>query len=131
MWAKPIFFGIMKSHNADAIIVSCIDFRFQKFIRKWIDKNLKNKTFDYVGFAGATKDLETAMRQIDIAVRLHSIKRVILIHHEECGAYGTEGTFTRHKTDLLKAKRAILKKYPKLSVDLYYLKLSGDFETVS
>ena|SRR3989344_1381629 len=120
----------MKNHIANAIIVACIDFRFQKFIRNWIDKNLKNKTFDYVGFAGATKDLETAMKQIDIAVRLHGIQRVILMHHEECGAYGTQSTPERHEKDLLKAKSAILKKYPKLNVDLYYLKLNGDFESV-
>lgn len=118
----------MKSHSADAIIISCIDFRFQKFIRKWIDKNLKNKTFDYVGFAGATKDLETAMKQIDIAVRLHNIKRVILMHHEDCGAYGAESTYNRHKEDLLKAKEEIIKKYPTLNVDLFYLKLNGEFE---
>jgi carbonic anhydrase len=118
------------AHICDAIVVCCIDFRFQKFIRKWTDKNLKGKTFDMVGFAGSTKDLETVMKQIDISVRLHQIKKVVLIHHEECGAYGAESTPKRHATDLKKAKSEILSKYPTLEVLLYYLHLDGTFDKV-
>lgn len=119
------------SHTCDAIIVACIDFRFQKYIREWTDKNLAGKTFDYVGFAGSTKDLETILKQIDISVRLHSIKQAVLIHHEECGAYGAESTPERHAEDLKKAKAEILRLYPSLEVSTYYLHLDGTFETVS
>lgn len=118
------------SHIADAIVVVCIDFRFQKFIRHWTDKNLAGKTFDYVGLAGATKNLETVLGQIDISVRLHQIKEAVLIHHEECGAYGTDSTLERHTQDLKKAREEIIRKYPNLQVDLYYLHLNGEFETV-
>jgi carbonic anhydrase len=119
------------SHTCDAAVICCIDFRFQKYIRNWTDENLKDKTFDLVGFAGATKDLETVMKQIDISVRLHEIKEVILIHHEECGAYGAESTPERHIEDLQKAKAEILAKYPNLIVSLYYLRLDGSFESIS
>lgn len=118
------------THICDAIVVCCMDFRFQKFIRDWTDKKLKNKTFDVVGFAGSTKDLETVMGQIDISVNLHHTKEIHLIHHEECGAYGKESTYKRHVKDLHKAKSKILKKYPKLKVYLYYLYLSGKFEKI-
>lgn len=121
----------MSTHTCDAIIVCCIDFRFQRFIRAWTDTHLKGKTFDLVGFAGSTKDLDTVMNQIDISVRLHHIKQIVLIHHEECGAYGTESTFERHKQDLRKAKETILKKYPNLSVELHYARLNGQFAEVS
>lgn len=119
------------SHTCDAALVCCIDFRFQKFIRKWTDENLKDKTFDLVGFAGSTKDLDTILNQIDISVRLHQIKQVVLIHHEECGAYGAESTLEKHTTDLHKAKAQILAKYSNLQVDLYYLHLDGQFEAIS
>lgn len=120
----------MSIHTSDALVVSCIDFRFQKFIRKWLDKNFANKTFDYVGFAGATKDLKTIMKQLSISVRLHHIKQVVLIHHEDCGAYGKESTHEKHSKDLYKAKKTILKNYPKLKIDLYYLHLNGKFERI-
>ena len=118
------------SHHCHAAIVCCIDFRFQKYIRKWTDGNLKDKTFDLIGFAGATRDLDTILNQIDVSVVLHQISQVILIHHEECGAYGAESTLERHTADLLKAKSAVLSRYPQLDINLYYLTLSGDFTPI-
>src|SRR3990167_10639875 len=102
----------MAIHKCNAMVVCCIDFRFQKYIRDWTDKHLTNKTFDLVGFAGSTKDLDVVMKQIDISVRLHKIKQIVLIHHEECGAYGKQSTPKRHAADLLKAQRTISAKYP-------------------
>ena len=121
----------MSTHKCDALVVSCIDFRFQRYIHKWLDKNFKNKAFDYVGFAGATKNLQIILWQLDISVRLHKIKEVILIHHEDCGAYGKESTRKNHTRDLKKAKRSINKLYPRLMVILYYLQLNGKFEKIN
>lgn len=118
------------SHTCDALVVSCIDFRFQKFIHHWLDANMADKTYDYVGYAGGTKDLETVMKQLDLSVQLHSIKDVVLMHHEECGAYGADSTPERHAADLRKARSEILKNYPHLKVSLYYIHLDGTFEEV-
>lgn len=91
---------------------------------------MRGKKYDYVGFAGATKDLKTILKQLDISVRLHKIKQVVLMHHEDCGAYGKESTPEKHAKDLLKAKKRIKKLYPQLKVDPYYLLLKGKFENV-
>jgi len=120
----------MSNHTCDAIVVACIDFRFQKYIRKFTDEHLSGKLFDLVGFAGASKELDTIMNQIDISARLHSINQVVLIHHEECGAYGAESTPERHAQDLQKAKDAILARFPNMQVDLYYMKLDGTSEKI-
>src|SRR3989344_5868878 len=101
-------------HTCDALVVCCIDFRFQKFIREFTNERLVGKTFDLVGFAGATKDLATVLKQIAVSVRLHQIKEAYLIHHQ----------------DLVKARSVVLAKYPDLSVYLYYLHLDGKFEKV-
>jgi carbonic anhydrase len=120
----------MSIHTCDAFVVACIDFRFQKYLRKWLEENMADKTYDYVGFAGSTKNLDIIMGQLNISVRLHQVKQVIFIHHEECGAYGAESTHDRHATDLKKARELINKKYPDLKVDLYYLHLDGEFERI-
>jgi len=91
---------------------------------------MAGKTYDYVGFAGASKNLETIMGQLDISVRLHQVKEVVLINHEDCGAYGVESTHDRHAEDLNKAKKTISSKYPNLLVFLYYLHLYGEFEEI-
>ena len=120
----------MTLHHCDAVIVACIDFRFQKYINNWVKKNFSDKTYDFIGFAGATKDLKTVTNQINISKKLHCINQVVLIHHEDCGAYGKESTPQRHSQDLKKAKKRILRSFQDLKVDLYYLHLDGEFEKV-
>ena len=120
----------MNQHHCDAAVVCCIDFRFQKFIRSWLDQNMKGKTYDLVGFAGATKNLEAIMQQIKISKKLHCINQVILVHHEDCGAYGNQSTSRHHIKDLKRAKKRILADFPDLKVDLYYLHLNGKFDKI-
>lgn len=121
------------AHLAEAIIVTCIDFRLQENINNWISQNFQPKTFDRVALGGGVKNLETILEQIDIAVRLHHIKKVVLINHEDCGAYGVEGTPEKHTEDLRNAKIKVKveKKYPGLEVDTYYLHLDGTFESIN
>ena len=122
--------SLATNHTCDAVVVCCIDFRFQQFIRQWTDQHLAGQKFDLIGFAGATKDLNTVMQQIDLSVKLHHIKRVVLIHHQDCGAYGKDSNLANHTKDLLKAKQTILAKYPDLTVDCYYLTLKGEFQPI-
>ncbi len=117
-------------HKAENIIVTCIDFRLQEAINNWISENFTPKTFDRVAFAGGIKNLDIILGQINIAVRLHHIKKVILINHEDCGAYGPEGTVDHHVKDLKQVKAHILEKFPHLEVETYYLHLDGTFEPV-
>lgn len=118
------------NHNAEAIIITCIDFRLQEAINQWIAQNFAPKTFDRVALAGGVQNLDTILSQIDIAVRLHHIKKVVLINHEDCGAYGQESTPEKHAEDLQNAKSKILSEFPELSVETYYLKLDGIFQLV-
>ncbi len=92
---------------------------------------MSEKTYDYVGFAGGVKNLDTIMEQLAISVRLHEISEVVLMNHEECGAYGAESTPENHARDLQKAKETIAAKYPSLLVQLYYLHLDGHFEEIT
>lgn len=118
-------------HHAKAIVITCIDFRLQDAINNWISENFPPRTFDRVAFAGGVKNLDIILGQIDIAVRLHHIWKVILINHEDCGAYGETGTSEKHAQDLKIAKKKIKELYPDLKIDLFYLHLDGTFESVA
>ena len=118
------------AHITEAIVVTCIDFRFQKYITGWLKKNLGDHKYNRVAMAGAIFDFKTILNQIDISNRLHHIKKVFLINHEDCGAYGKLGTYERHQKDLRLAKAKIQKKYPHLEVKTYYLHLKGRFELI-
>jgi len=122
--------GLYMSHQCHAVIVTCIDFRFQEYIYQWAKQHLPGKQYDLVAYAGATKDLDIIMRQLEISVRLHSIEEAVLVHHEECGAYGDESNRERHAQDLGKARERIAQEFPFLHVLTYYLHLDGTFEEV-
>lgn len=120
----------MDNHQAESIIVTCIDFRLQNAIDSWISQNFHSGTFDRVALGGGVKNLEIILAQVDIAVRLHHIKKVALVNHEDCGAYGESGTLEKHIEDLKKAKDRISKKHPDLKVETYYLHLDGILELI-
>lgn len=116
------------SLHCDTLVVHCIDYRFQEFLDKWIESNLPTQSYDRVAIAGGVNDVLYVIGQVDVAVRLHSIGRVILINHEDCGAYGDSGSYERHKADLEQAKNKIKVLFPDLDVELFYLHLDGKFE---
>ncbi len=120
----------MSDHNCEVIIVTCIDFRFQAFINEWIASNFQPKTYDRVSWAGGVKDSDGILKQIEISHRLHHIKKVVLINHEDCGAYGAEGTPEKHAADLNEIKQRIQTQFPDLEVDLYYLHLDSTLENI-
>ena len=118
-------------HACNALIVSCIDFRIQKTVENWTRQNLGEKQYDRAALAGGVKDFPSILKQIDLSVKLHAIKRLILMNHEDCGAYGPEGTEEKHRQDLLAAAAAIKSKYPSLAVETYFIRLSGQIITVN
>lgn len=120
----------MNNHTCEAVVITCIDFRFQPYIDIWVKDNLGIKNHDRVALAGGVKGLETILGQVEISNRLHHIKRVILINHEDCGAYGQEGTAQKHTQDLTNAKSKIQEQFPNLEADTYYLHLNGEFKHV-
>lgn len=120
----------MAKSKAEALIVTCIDFRLQSSINKWISENLNPDTFDRVALGGGVKNLDVILQQVKIGNDLHQIKKVILVNHENCGAYGEESNLKNHIADLKSAKHQINKLYPDLEVETYYLYLNGEFEKI-
>ncbi|OIO13849.1 hypothetical protein COV53_00105 [Candidatus Gottesmanbacteria bacterium CG11_big_fil_rev_8_21_14_0_20_37_11] len=108
-----------------------MDFRLRKGIRKWTIEKFKNKTFDRVAIAGGVKNLPFILDQIELSFKLHHISEAYLINHEDCGAYGDENTFKKHKEDLLFAKQIIKQKFPALKIYTLFQKLDGKFIKVN
>lgn len=121
----------MNNHTCEAAVITCIDFRFQDYINHWISENFPPKTFDRVALAGGVFDSDYVIKQIEISHRLHHITKVILINHEDCGAYGEAGTPEKHAEDLKIAITRIKEQFPDLEVQTYYLQLNGTFEQIS
>ncbi len=121
----------MINHKAEAIVITCIDYRIQEYVNRWISENLEKGTFDRAAFAGGVLNWEMDLRQIEVAYKLHHIKKVILINHEDCGVYGENGQPITHALDLKKASDKIKALFSDLEIQTYYLRLDGTFEQVS
>lgn len=118
----------MNRTTTDTLVVHCIDFRLQAYLDPWLQNKLGHGNYDRVSLAGGVFDFDTVLGQVHIAKRLHEINRVILINHEDCGAYGDASTLERHREDLGKASRRINALHPDLDIETYYLQLNGKFE---
>lgn len=124
---------------ADACIFWCIDDRLWK-LRKNSIKKLGFRNIDCVQVAGACKDLagddrgakEFLLKQVDISIRLHGCKRVVLVMHIDCGACGGSKAFkdadeewTSHAWILLKAAEIVKDRFPQVQVDKYIADFKG------
>ena len=121
----------MANHHCQTLAVTCIDFRFQEYINRWISENLPPKSYDRVALAGCVRNFDITLEQIRISKRLHDIKEVVLINHEDCGAYIEQDTHEKHSRDLRDAKAAVKSEFPDLKIKTFYLHLDGSFEEVA
>ena len=134
---KKIKFQSSTDHYiADACVVWCFDDRFSDLLGKFTKKM---KHFDLVKIAGGAKALagepspeqDFVLSQIKTSVRLHGAKRIALMLHRDCGAYGGSKSFSDAATEkdqqisrLFAAKQLLTNEAPGVPVDIYF----GDFD---
>lgn len=124
------------NHHCDNLVITCIDFRFQNIFNDFVNSL---KKCDRVSIAGSSKSLvdedtcKSVLKQIDISIRLHKINKIILLEHEDCGAYGGKAAVTNDQEEISQhsqlcvlANNLIKKHYPKLKVAFFYAKLDGN-----
>lgn len=116
--------------HCDALVVHCMDYRLQKFLQPWITVRFGYDNFDIISLAGGVHDYEMVLKYVQLAVQIHSIETVCLINHEDCRAYGREGTYKRHRQDLLDTCSKIRALFPHLKAEAFYLHLDGTFESI-
>lgn len=119
------------THTCSAFVVTCIDFRIQKFVEEWLHKNVGEGEYDRVAWAGGVLDLAAILKHLAVSIRLHHVKKAVLINHEDCGAYGEAGDFARHRQDLQAAAEKIKYLHPRLMVTTYYVFLNGRVEKIA
>ena len=135
----------MKS-NYKAMVLSCIDPRFQPIVYNYLRKKKlsgKYSSFTIAGSAvGVTANKFKRWHKIfwdnfETSVKLHNIKKLIVINHRDCGAakiingkkeFSDLNETKVHKNSFKKIKKIFRKKYPKLSIELKILSLNSKVE---
>jgi hypothetical protein len=135
-----------EKYHCDAAILWCFDNRFELGFRKFL-KRIGVLNSDPVKIAGGAKvlaspereaDREFIVEQIRKSMRLHGTRRVILMVHSDCGAYGglTEGfggdtvsEAAHHEHELQIAAANLLKAIPGIEVQGFFVDFEGIWAT--
>jgi len=113
-----------------------MDFRFQKSIDRICEMEGGNNC-DEISMAGGAKAVldstETVLKAIEIFATKHHGRKIIILSHRDCGAYGGIKAFkspedekNKLTKDLISAKKIIGEKFTALEVDLYFLDSNGE-----
>lgn len=127
----------MSIHTCKSLVIHCIDFRFRKSLTEFLESRFGD-SYDLVSVAGGVKRLVSdpldnnfILEQIKISEKLHKPEIILLIQHEDCGAYGGSKTFGDtmqeqefQQSELQKASRLLLRDFPNVRIELYFAKLS-------
>lgn len=140
----------MSTHHCPVIIYHCIDFRLIKETMRFIDERYGLGKCDIVSVAGAGKGIADdekkveddpsaneekivddnknfrcyLLRQAKLSYNLHGSRKVVLIHHSDCGVYNNcykfgsgEDEKQKQIEDMRKAEVIIKKLLPDVTVE--------------
>lgn len=128
------------------MVLSCLDPRFQSIIFDYLNKKKLNGKYSSFTIAGAAigvtsskfkKWHKTFWDNIDISIKLHNIKKLIVINHRDCGVakfINGKKEFSElnekkiHKKSFEEIKKSLKNKYPNLSIELNLISLNKKIE---
>jgi hypothetical protein len=133
-----------EQYVCDAAVIWCFDNRFDKAFAKFL-KRYGLVTVDAIRMAGGAKALaspnrpderEFALDQIRKSMRLHQTRKVILVVHSDCGAYGGIGAFQddwqleaeKQEEELKRAVACIRREIPSIEPQAYFVDFEGVWE---
>jgi hypothetical protein len=106
-----------KSSNRTLLLLTCIDLRYPSLIHAKMEPKF-HKLYDQVCLAGAGLSpvidfgadrkphwQQTFLEHVAVSLALHSISRVLVMDHRDCGAYRKFGLLTDGDTDKPKEKK--------------------------
>ena len=131
------------SKKYEAMVLSCIDPRFQKPVHKHLkDKKLTGRFSAFTiagGSIGVTNNKfkkwhSTFWENLETSINLHKINKLIVLNHNDCGAakivnnnknFNSRIENAIHKKSFNKLKKTLKKKFPKIKVSFKILSLKN------
>lgn len=132
--------------DARALVYSCMDFRLLDDIVIFMNEIGYHNNYDQFILAGCSLSFvvrqfkqwrKIARDHLDLAVKMHSIKEIMCIEHEKCGAYKLCYPEMKlieeknlHTENLAKFKKKMERTHPELLFHGYYMHIDGHCERV-
>ena len=103
-------------HKAQALAITCIDFRFCKMIEEDLAKRHLNGNCDRVAWPGTSKDHDNVLQTAKLSLKLHNPDELYIYEHEDCGAYGQDNSEKTHRQNATKLANSLQEIRPTLEV---------------
>ena len=125
-----------------AMVLSCIDPRFQPLVYDYLKKKKLIGKFSAFTIAGGAigvthvkfkKWHSTFIENLSTSIKLHKIKKLIVVNHTDCGAakianenknFNFYNENKIHRSSFIKLKKIIKKKFPKLKSEMMLMSLN-------
>jgi len=134
------------SHDAEVLLLTCIDFRFFHKVADHIECAGLSGKFDHVILAGAELGAvvdfppepklhwqQFFLEHLALSKALHNIKKVLVLGHRDCGAYKKfkvlpenptpDEELAAHKAQADRLEALVKRFHPDLAVDKFLLSL--------
>jgi hypothetical protein len=132
-----------------ALVLSCIDYRVLEAERYFLSLQNLGNLYDMTALAGSSlalsgvphqADAMAFWDQLDISYRLHHVKKVIILDHQDCAAFAYKINpqlsddpkleLQTHQESMSRAYWAIRDKYPDLNIELYFVSLNAEVKSL-
>ena len=140
---------IFAADHTDILLLTCMDHRLvDKTSHYMAARGLRDK-YDHIVLAGASLGAitekypdwnKTFWDHLDLAKKMHSIHKVMILDHRDCGAYRTifgedyskdlKKETDVHATQMRKLKELIKQKEAGMEVELLLMNLTGKVEVI-
>ena len=130
-----------------AMILSCIDPRFQSKVFNYLKKRKLNGQYSSFTIAGSAvgvthikfkKWQKTFIENLETSIQIHKINKLIVINHKDCGAAKLVNVSKQfndinenkiHRESFQRLKKIIIKKFPKLYYEFHIMTLKGSIKS--
>jgi len=141
--------GTAEAATVTALAITCIDYRLVDDAVNFFNGQKLTNDYDQVSLAGASlagvpekfpKSNAAFWEHIGIAKQLHSIKKLIVVDHRDCGAFKVgfgkdyksdrAGETAQHKSVMEQVKAQLAKTHPDLAYEAWLMDVNGKTERV-
>ena len=141
MYTVKVSNALLEAHECETLVLTCMDFRFREATQQFVKEGLGVQQFDGpISIPGVCKGIAEANGivtdftkfVIETAIKVHHIKKVLIIHHAQCGAYGISNEdveFQKQTEDEKKGDAILGDLYPDLSFQIFFAR-KGDGEVI-
>ena len=129
-----------------AMVLSCIDPRFQSKVFNYLQRRKLGGKYSSFTIAGAAVGVthlnfkkwhKTFIDNLSTSIRLHKINKLITINHKDCGAaklvnkkkqFNDMNENKIHKDSFNKLKKILNRRFPKLYCEFYLMDIKGSIK---